>query len=98
MEISKQGNYSDPQNQISAMDTDEKDKLRTRLKYIILQYLRDNPPKSDITGLEPEMQTIYPADMYLTEEYQANAIRVIDSLTELFGLLEQHYNILNENI
>lgn len=98
MKISAQGNYSDPKNQVSAMDTDEKDKLRKRLKYVILQYLQDNPLKSDITGLEPEMQTVYPADMYMTEEYQKNAIQVIDSLTELFSLLEQHYNILNENV
>jgi hypothetical protein len=97
MEISKQGNYSGPQNQISAMDTDVKDKLRKRLKYVILQYLQDNPSKSDITGLEPMKQSVYSADMYMTEEYQKNAIHMINSLTELFNLLEQHYSILNEN-
>jgi hypothetical protein len=49
MEISRQGNYTDPANQVSAMDTDLKDKLRKRLKYVILQYLQYNPPQSPKT-------------------------------------------------
>lgn len=92
MEISKQGNYTDPANQVSAMDTDLKDKLRKRLKYVILQYLQDNPPQSDITGLAPMKQSVYSSDMYLQE-----SINVLNSLTELFDLINEHYQILNES-
>ena len=92
MEISKQGNYTDPANQVSAMDTDLKDKLRKRLKYIILQYLTDNPPQSPITGLDPEMHSVYTSDMYLEE-----SIKALNSLTELFDLINEHYQILNES-
>jgi hypothetical protein len=91
MEISKQGNYTDPANQVSAMDTDLKDKLRKRLKYVILQYLTDNPPRSPITGLDPEMHSVYTSDMYLEE-----SIKALNSLTELFDLINEHYSILNE--
>ena len=92
MEISKQGNYTDPANQVSAMDTDLKDKLRKRLKYVILQYLTDNPPQSPITGLDPEMHSVYISDMYLEE-----SIKALNSLTELFDLINEHYSILNES-
>lgn len=91
MEISKQGNYTDPANLVSAMDTDLKDKLRKRLKYVILQYLTDNPPRSPITGLDPEMHSVYTSDMYLEE-----SIKTLNSLTELFDLINEHYSILNE--
>lgn len=92
MEISKQGNYTNPANQVSAMDTDEKDKLRKRLKYVILQFLRDNPPREDITGLQPMYEPVYASDMYLQE-----SINVLNSLTELFDLINEHYQILNES-
>lgn len=92
MEISKQGNYTNPANQVSAMDTDEKDKLRKRLRYIILQYLYDNPSKEDITGLEPVYEPVRASDMYLQE-----SINVLNSLTELFDLINEHYQILNES-
>ena len=92
MEISKQGNYTDPANQVSAMDTNLKDKLRKRLKYIVLQYLTDNPPQSPITGLDPEMHSVYTSDMYLEE-----SIKALNSLTELFDLINEHYSILNES-
>jgi len=92
MELSKQGNYSDLANQVSAMDTDLKDKLRKRLKYVILQYLQDNPPQSPITGLDPMMHSVYSSDMYLEE-----SIKALNSLTELFDLINEHYSILNES-
>jgi hypothetical protein len=92
MNISPQGNYTDPANQVSAMDTDLKDKLRKRLKYVILQYLTDNPPQSPITGLDPEMYSVYTSDMYLEE-----SIKALNSLTELFDLINEHYSILNES-
>jgi len=91
MEISRQGNYTDPANQVSAMDTDLKDKLRDRLKYVVLQYLKDNPDDTQIFGLPPQIDQVYTSDMYLQE-----SINVLNSLSEVFNLIEEHYSILNE--
>lgn len=90
MKLSNHGNFSDEKNQPQLPD--RTDKLRDRLKYVILQYLRDNPEEEQLFGLPQQVDTVYTSDMYLQE-----SIQVINSLTELFTLLEQHYSILNES-
>jgi hypothetical protein len=92
MEISRQGNYTDPANQVSAMDTDLKDKLRNRLKYVVLQYLQDNPDDTQIFGLPQQVDQVYNSDMYLQE-----SINILNSLSEVFNLIDEHYQILNES-
>lgn len=90
MKLSNHGNYNNLNNQPQLAD--KTDKLRNRLKYIILQYLQDNPETDNSFGLPSEMDTVYSSDMYLQE-----SIQVLNSLTELFNLIDQHYSILNES-
>jgi hypothetical protein len=89
MKLSAQGNFSDANNQPAPYDS--KDRLRDRLKYIVLQYLKDNPDDTQIFGLPQQVDTVYTSDMYLQE-----SINVLNSLSEVFNLIEEHYSILNE--
>ena len=92
MEISRQGNYTSPANQTSAMDSTLKDKLKKRLKYTILNFLTDNPEYDMSTGKDTMMHSAYSSDMYLEE-----SINSLNSLTELFNMINEHYSILNES-
>lgn len=89
MKLSAQGNFSDEKNYIP--NSLSKDKLRDRLKYVVLQYLKDNPDDTQIFGLPPQIDQVYSSDMYLQE-----SINVLNSLSEVFNLIEEHYSILNE--
>jgi hypothetical protein len=89
MKLSAQGNFSDEKNYIP--NSLSKDKLRDRLKYVVLQYLKDNPDDTQIFGLPPQIDQVYTSDMYLQE-----SINVLNSLSEVFNLIEEHYSILNE--
>jgi hypothetical protein len=89
MKLSNQGNFSDANNQPAPYDP--KDRLRDRLKYVVLQYLKDNPETEELFGLPQQIDTVYTSDMYLQE-----SINVLNSLTEVFNLIEEHYSILNE--
>lgn len=90
MKLSAQGNFSDENNYIP--NSTSKDKLRNRLKYVILQYLRDNPDNIPMFGLPQQVDQVYTSDMYLQE-----SVNVLNSLTELFNLIDEHYQILNES-
>jgi hypothetical protein len=92
MEISKQGNYTSPANQVSAMDSTLRDKLKKRLKYVVLDFLTDNPEYDITTGKDTMMHSGYTSDMYLEE-----SIKSLNSLTELFNMINEHYSILNES-
>ena len=92
MEISRQGNYTNPANQVSAMDSTLRDKLKKRLKYVVLQYLTDNPEYDMMSGKDTMMHSVYSSDMYLEE-----SIKALNSLTELFDMINEHYSILNES-
>jgi hypothetical protein len=90
MKLSAQGNFSDESNYIP--NSASKDKLRDRLKYIVLQYLQDNPDDIPIFGLPQQVDQVYNSDMYLQE-----SINILNSLSEVFNLIDEHYQILNES-
>ena len=88
MNISKSGNYSDPEQHPITTSPDLNDKLKSRLKFVVLKFLQDNP------DLNPDhangnISNEYSADTYLTE-----SSKIINTKKDILNLLLEHYQII----